>query len=65
MSDEDARHLLEQAKADARLLTVKEYADARGVTSRTVWRWIREGKIRVERTVEPNGRYRIRSTRAA
>lgn len=46
-------------------MTVKEYAAWRKVSPRTVLRWIRDGKIRYERTVEPDGQYRIRAPEPA
>lgn len=45
-------------------LTVKEYADLKRVTEETVRRWIRAGKIQAERTVEPEGHWRIRARAA-
>lgn len=40
------------------LVTVKDYAQMKGVTEETVRRWIRKGLVPVERT-GPRGWYRI------
>jgi len=41
------------------LLSVSEVAEKLGVSKQTVWRWIREGKLKVVKL--PSGRYRIPS----
>lgn len=44
----------------AAFLTVKEYASLKRVHVETVKRWIREGRIDAERTIEPHGHWRIK-----
>ena len=46
-------------------LTVKEYAQMKRVTARTVREWIRDKKIDAERTAGDKGQWRIKIRRTA
>jgi excisionase family DNA binding protein len=51
--------------SDYDLLTVKEYAQMKRVTDRTVREWIKRGKIDAERTAGDEGHWRIKVRRAS
>ena len=46
-------------------ITVKELADRRGVSTRTVHRWIRLEWIEAERTAGEHGQWRVKVPRIA
>jgi len=46
-------------------LTVKEYAELKRVTPRTVRDWIKDAKIDAERTAGDRGQWRIKISRVA